>query len=162
MPGAIVTQPVRCKSFGPVLNGESRRNPLRRASRSRRAGEGAAFGPPFFLITCDGDLPRAVADFHAAFNIVIALAFLPVLSPVARLLQRILPNPVQAADPSRPLYLDPGAIGSPSIALGNAARETLRMADVLDSKIEDAANVFRRADRQDIARGAASMTCSMR
>ena len=28
----------------------------------------------------------------------------------------------------------------------------------LDSKIEDAANVFQRADRQDIARGAASMS----
>jgi phosphate:Na+ symporter len=42
---------------------------------------------------------------------VIALAFLPPLSPVARLFERFLPNPVQAADPSRPLYLDEAAIG---------------------------------------------------
>jgi Na+/Pi-cotransporter len=53
MHGVIVTQPARCKSFGPVLSGESRRNPLRRASRSKRAGEGAAFGPPFLFATCD-------------------------------------------------------------------------------------------------------------
>ena len=104
------------------------------------------------LVQIEPDLPRAVADFHAGFNIVIALAFLPLLSPVARLLERILPNPVQDADPSRPLYLDEAAIESPSIALGNAAREALRMVDVLDSMIEGAANAFRRPDRQGIAR----------
>jgi len=97
-------------------------------------------------------LPRAVADFHAGFNIVIALAFLPLLSPLARLLERILPSPVLGADPSQPLYLDEVAIEFPSIALGHAAREALRMVDVLDSMIEGAANAFRRPDREGIAR----------
>ena len=104
------------------------------------------------LVQIEPDLPRAVADFHAGFNIVIALAFLPFLSPVARLLKRLLPDPVRTADPSRPLYLDKAAIGSPSIALGYAVQETLRMVDVLDSMIEGAANAFRRPDRKCIAR----------
>ncbi len=106
------------------MNAESRRNPLRRASRSKWAGEGAAFGPPF----------------------------LPLLTPVARLLERILPNRAQAADPSRPIYLDEAAIKSPSIALHHAAREALRIVDVLNSMIEGAANAFRRPDRRGIAR----------
>ncbi len=104
------------------------------------------------LVQIEPDLARAVADFHVGFNIVIAMAFLPLLSPVARLLERFLPNPVQAADPSRPIYLDEAAIGSPSIALGYAAREALRMVDVLDSMIVGAANAFRRPDREGIAR----------
>jgi phosphate:Na+ symporter len=103
------------------------------------------------LVHIEPDLPRAVADFHAGFNIVIALAFLPLLSPVARLLERLLPSPVQGADPSQPLYLDEAAIEFPSIALGHAAREALRMVDVLDSMIEGAASAFRRPDRDGIA-----------
>jgi phosphate:Na+ symporter len=104
------------------------------------------------LVQIEPDLARAVADFHAGFNVVIALAFLPLLTPVARLLERILPNRAEAADPSRPIYLDEAAIESPSIALGHAAREALRMVDVLDSMIEGAANAFRRPDREGIAR----------
>jgi phosphate:Na+ symporter len=104
------------------------------------------------LVHIEPVLPRAVADFHAGFNIVIALAFLPLLSPVARLLEKILPNPDPAADPAQPLYLDEAAIEFPSIALGHAAREALRMVDVLDSMIEGAANAFRRPDREEIAR----------
>jgi phosphate:Na+ symporter len=56
------------------------------------------------------------------------------------------------ADPSQPVYLDEAAIEFPSIALGYAAREALRMVDVLDSMIEGAANAFRRPDRGEIAR----------
>ena len=74
------------------------------------------------LVQVEPDLARAVADFHAGFNIVIALAFLPLLTPVARLLERILPNRLEITDPLRPLYLDESAIESPSIALGYAVR----------------------------------------
>jgi phosphate:Na+ symporter len=123
---------------------------------TRLVGAGVALplipwiGP--MLAHIEPDLPRAVADFHAGFNIVIALAFLPLLSPVARLLERLLPSPVLGAEPSQPLYLDEAAIEFPSIALGHAAREALRMVDVLDSMIEGAANAFRRPDREGIAR----------
>ena len=46
----ILLQPPRCMSFGPALNGENRRNPLRRSFRSKWVGEGAAFGPPFSFV----------------------------------------------------------------------------------------------------------------
>ena len=104
------------------------------------------------LVLIEPDLARAVADFHAGFNSLVALAFLPLLTPVARLLELILPNRLEVADPSRPIYLDEAAIESPSIALNHAAREALRMVDVLDSMIEGAASAFRRPDRRGIAR----------
>jgi Na+/phosphate symporter len=96
------------------------------------------------LVQVEPDLARAVAGFHAGFNIVIALAFLPLLTPVARVLERILPNRLEITDPLRPLYLGESAIESPSIALGYAVQEALRMVDVLDSMIEGAAAAFRR------------------
>ena len=52
MRGVIVIQPARCKPFGPALNGENQTaaNPLAAFVRSKWAGEGAAFGPPFLLM----------------------------------------------------------------------------------------------------------------
>lgn len=103
------------------------------------------------LVQIEPDFSRAVADFHTAFNVVLALAFLPALGPLARLLERLLPDRVKPADPARPLYLDDAAAETPSIALGHAAREVLRMVDVLDSMIEGAADALRRRDREAIA-----------
>ncbi len=105
------------------------------------------------LAQIEPDLSRAVADFHTGFNLAIALAMLPLLQPLARLMERMLPDRIEAADPSRPLYLDEGAVEAPAIALGHAAREALRMVDVLDSMIEGAADaLLRRPDREAIAR----------
>jgi Na+/phosphate symporter len=53
------------------------------------------------LVQVEPDLARAVAGFHAGFNIVIALAFLLLLTPVARLLERTLPNRLEITDPLR-------------------------------------------------------------
>jgi phosphate:Na+ symporter len=94
---------------------------------------------------------RAVADFHTAFNIALALIFLPLLSPFAALLRRWLPTRVDQADPSRPLYLDPGAREIPAVALGAAAREALRMTDVLEDMLETFRDVLQRPDRRQIS-----------
>ena len=104
------------------------------------------------LVQIEPNFSRAVADFHTAFNLVLALAFLPLLGPLARLLERLIPVEVGPADPGRPLYLEDAAVDIPSIALGHASREALRMVDVLDSMIEGAADALRLGDREAIAR----------
>lgn len=104
------------------------------------------------LVAIEPNFARAVADFHTAFNLVLALAFLPLLGPLARLLEWLIPARVALADPSRPLYLDEAALETPSIALGAAAREALRMVDVLDAMIEAAADAMRLSDREAAAR----------
>ena len=82
----------------------------------------------------------------------IALAFLPLLQPLARVLERLVPVEIGPADPKRPLYLDEPALETPSIALGHASREALRMVDVLDSMIEGVADALRLGDREPAAR----------
>jgi phosphate:Na+ symporter len=89
-----------------------------------------------------GDPARAIALFHTLFNLVLALAFLPVLAPYARLLRRLLPARVDAADPGRPLYLDEAAQEIPVVAMGGAAREALRLADLLESVLTGARTVL--------------------
>src|SRR5205823_14901003 len=78
-----------------------------------------------WLVTIEPDAGRLVADFHTAFNVIMAVLFLPLLRPFARLLVWLLPARAAPADPSKPIYLDDAARDSPAIALAGAAREAL-------------------------------------
>ena len=109
----------------------------------------AALGPlGRLMVTMEPDNARVVADFHTLFNLVLACLFLPVLSQYARLLGRLLPQRADPADPSRPLYLDPAARQMPMVALGNAAREALRLADVLGEMLAGARAALVEGDRK--------------
>jgi phosphate:Na+ symporter len=104
-----------------------------------------------FMVTTVNDNSRAVADFHTLFNLVLAAASFPLLPAFAALLRRLLPARIDPADPSRPLYLDPAARETPVVALGGAAREALRMADVLEAMLAGVRDVFERDDRRRVA-----------
>ena len=101
-----------------------------------------------FMVTIEADNARAVADFHTLFNLALAALFFPLLTPYAALLRRWLPNRADPADPSRPLYLDQAAKETPIVALGAAAREALRLADVLGEMLSGARNVLAKGDRK--------------
>ncbi len=103
-----------------------------------------------WLVTIDPDNARVVADFHTGFNVVLAVLFLPVLRPFAALLVRFLPSRVDAADPSQPRYLDAAARETPTIALAAAAREALRMVDVLEAMLQGVTTALRGTDRNAV------------
>ncbi len=84
---------------------------------------------PKLLQAWQPDLAKATAEFHIAFNVATAIIFIGLLDGMARLLKKLLPNRVQETDPSRPRYLDESALETPSLALADAARETLHMGD---------------------------------
>ncbi|MDF2620768.1 MAG: Na/Pi cotransporter [Xanthobacteraceae bacterium] len=104
-----------------------------------------------FMVTFQPNDAQAVAWFHTLFNLATALVFFPLLGPMAKLLCRILPEQPAAADPSRPLYLDPAAKETPIVALGGAARETLRLADALEAMLAGARHGLKKGDRRMIA-----------
>ncbi len=103
-----------------------------------------------WMVTVEPDNARLVADFHTAFNLALALIFLPLLKPFADLLRRLIPARVDPADPARPLYLDPAALETPVIALGGAAREALRLADVLESMLTGLRDTLENPNRRQI------------
>ncbi|CAB4243840.1 Na/Pi cotransporter [Methylacidimicrobium sp. AP8] len=90
---------------------------------------------------------RAVADFHTFFNLALALLFFPWLSTYGRLLAAWFPDRKDKESLGQPLYLDPALLGTPAVALGNAAREALRLADLLKGMLERSRDIFLRGDR---------------
>jgi phosphate:Na+ symporter len=103
-----------------------------------------------WLVTIDPDNARVVADFHTGFNLLLALVFFPVLKPYAAFLRRLLPARADPADPSRPLYLDQAATEVPTVALGAATREALRMADALEAMLQGLRAAWDAPDRRRV------------
>ena len=95
-----------------------------------------------------GDAPARIAvNFHTAFNLGLALLFLLPVDRMAQLLVRMLPEPSQPADPGIPQYLDEAALDSANVALANAARESMRMADMVEGMLKELVEVFGKDDR---------------
>jgi phosphate:Na+ symporter len=104
-----------------------------------------------WMVAIEPDAGRVVADFHTVFNLVTAAIFLPLLRPFARLLVWLLPARAVPADPSRPVYLSDAARETPAIALADATREALRMADVLEAMLRGALDAIDKGDRKRVA-----------
>ena len=80
---------------------------------------------------------KMTAEFHMLFNIALAAIFIGPLNAVAWFLERILPEREQPADPYAPRHLDEAALPTPPLALANAARETLRMGDLVETMLRN-------------------------
>lgn len=91
--------------------------------------------------------PRGIVNFHTAFNVCMALFFLPILSIVARVTKTIVPETQKLADPGDPLYLDEKLLENPSAALSTAGREVLRLGDMVLQMLEGTMEAFRHHDR---------------
>jgi phosphate:Na+ symporter len=127
-------------SINPLLEGASWSDPagqrapfgnlLVRAAGVAVVAAGFRFVAPYAGLL--GATPaRAVANFHTLFNLALAAAFLPWVRGYARLIVRLLPQRHEGIAPGAPLYLDPALRETPTLALGAATREALRMADTL-------------------------------
>ncbi|MVW87430.1 Na/Pi cotransporter family protein [Pseudomonas sp. PB101] len=84
-----------------------------------------------------------VIGFHLLYNTVRCVILLPSLGPMARFCAWVLPERPQANGTAKPRHLDPTALVTPGLALANAARETLRMGDLIDSMLEAMLDVLR-------------------
>ncbi|HUB45073.1 MAG TPA: Na/Pi cotransporter family protein [Acetobacteraceae bacterium] len=104
-----------------------------------------------WLVTVVPDTARAVADLHLIFNLTLAALFFPVLPYYAALLRRMFPARVDPPDPSHPRYLDEAARETPVVAIGAAAREALRLADMLEAMLQAAQDAFKTDDRKRVA-----------
>jgi phosphate:Na+ symporter len=91
---------------------------------------------------------RLAADFHTAFNVLLALMFIGPLDFVATRLARWLPEQPKNADPGTPAYLDSSATGAPAVALVCAAREVLRMGDLIETMLRQAMTALLANDRK--------------
>jgi len=94
---------------------------------------------------------RLAADFHTAFNVLLAMIFIGPLDLVAARLKRWLPDQPKAADLGTPIYLDSSAAGAPAVALVCAAREVLRAGDLIETMLRQAMTALLTNDRKLVA-----------
>ena len=76
-----------------------------------------------------------VVCLHTGFNLLLGLVFIGLTDVLANALTRWLPAPEQDVDPGMPHYLDEAGLEVANIGLSNAAREALRMADMLSAML---------------------------
>ncbi len=103
------------------------------------------------LIAFEPDVSKLTAGFHVAFNVALAVLFIGLLGPLARLLEQFFPARAVAADPNMPRHLDPSALGTPSLALADAARETLHMGDLVEVMLRQVMTALMTNDRGLVA-----------
>lgn len=96
-----------------------------------------------YIAMLDPTPARQIVNFHTAFNVVLALAFLPLIGPLTKLSEKILPDRPREEDESLPRYLDPAAVNMPGAALACVARETLRVSDIVMRMMRDTLEALR-------------------
>ena len=105
--------------------------------------------PP--LAAMSGSAAQLVANFHTAFNLVIALAALPFIAVIHTACARLAPERafVEVAGLAG-IIVFRGALDSPVVALSCATREALRLAEVVQSMLARSIEVL--ADNNDALR----------
>jgi phosphate:Na+ symporter len=91
----------------------------------------------------DPEPARQLVNFHTAFNLALALVFLPLIGPMTRLSEIILPDRPREEDESLPRYLDPIAFATPPAALACVSRETMRISDLIQKMMRLTLEAFR-------------------
>jgi phosphate:Na+ symporter len=147
-------------AINPVIEGSNSRNP---ASRRLPLGNllnrliGCALTLPFLnpiahaLARFEPNPSRMTADFHMAFNLVLAIVFILPLDWLASLLTKFLPERAKPNNPATPLYLDDTAQGTPSVALACAAREVLHLGDIVENMLLQSMTALMTDDRRLVA-----------
>lgn len=90
-----------------------------------------------------------VIYFHVFYNLIRCLAMVPFAEPMARFCRRVISEAPEMDARMKPKHLDPTAIDTPALGLSNAARETLRMGDLLEQMLETWSKVMHGEPRQE-------------
>lgn len=79
---------------------------------------------------------------HIGFNLALLALFLPLLGPIGKLAALAIPQPATPERGTR--YLDDTVLDTPTIALAAAARETLRVSDIVLRMLQGSLDALRK------------------
>ncbi|WP_039055772.1 Na/Pi cotransporter family protein [Enterobacter sp. Bisph1] len=96
-------------------------------------------------------LPEAelIIYFHVFYNLIRCLAMVPFAEPMAKFCKRVIREEPELDARLKPKHLDSSALDTPTLALANAARETLRMGDAMELMLEGLHKVMHGEPRQE-------------
>ncbi len=95
----------------------------------------------------DVNIRMQIAYAHAMFNITNTLIFLPLIPVLAWIVTKLVPGKMQEIE-FRAKYLDERLLANPSIALGQAKHEIIRMGSVARDMLNDASEYFFNKDEK--------------
>jgi len=109
---------------------------------------GALLILPFTAVLAQ-ELPKLISDprdavvgFHLLYNTVRCLACIPLITPIAGICTRFMPDSLTPSTEFRALHLDAAALSTPTLALANAAREALRIGDIIRVMLDNVAELI--------------------
>jgi phosphate:Na+ symporter len=89
------------------------------------------------------DVSRQVANFHTLYNTVCAVLMFPLIKPVAKMAEKLMPDSAEDEFFSRKLlYVTNDVSKSPAIMITQAHREIMRFADVCRANLHTALESF--------------------
>ncbi|MCB9964346.1 MAG: Na/Pi cotransporter family protein [Rhodospirillales bacterium] len=92
------------------------------------------------------DGPTQVIAFHVLFNTVICLLALPFTGWIGEIVRTLRPDSSADHDAGKVRYLDKDMLNTPSVALANSERETLRMAEIVERMLRLTIKTFEKND----------------
>lgn len=99
-----------------------------------------------WVLYVTGDVRAGIVGFHVIYNTVRCGLLLPMVPYMARFCTVVMPTVTKDSDPLRARHLDPAAIDTPTLALANAAREVLRIGDIIENMLTGLLPVIREND----------------
>ena len=90
-----------------------------------------------------------VISFHVFYNVIRCVALVPFSGMMAGLCRRLIADDVEHDLRLRPKHLDYTMLDTPALALVNAARETLRIGDVVEQMLETLTKVLQGEVREE-------------
>ena len=90
-----------------------------------------------FLEMTSSDLPRQIANAHSIFNVIVTVLMLPLVGFLVAVVKRLLPGE-EVAIKMGTEFIDEKLLNVPSIALSQAEKEVLRMAEMTYEMLDKA------------------------
>lgn len=90
-----------------------------------------------------------VIFFHVFYNLIRCIVMVPFAEPMANLCRRLIREEPETDLRLKPRHLDTSSLDTPALALANAARETLRMGDVMEQMLGTFSKVVHGELRED-------------
>ena len=97
------------------------------------------------LSAIGGSTARQIANAHTILNLAAVVLFFPIVSPFERFIRAVVREGPETFK-RKPRYLDDTVLDTPSLAIGQAQRETMRMADIVMAMFAKVKDVLRRND----------------
>jgi len=110
---------------------------------------------PFVHILADtlSKLPvensELVIYFHVFYNLLRCLAMVPFAEPMARFCKQMIRDEPELDARLKPKHLDVTALDTPTLALANAARETLRIGDAMETMMDGLSKIIHGESREE-------------